>query len=71
MTEKERLLELHLAAARARDAALRALGLSIRVQGNGISTSCKKAWEAACEAEEAVHLRIVRSSVIQFRSRKS
>ena len=72
MNDIQRLLEIHLAAARTREAALKALGLSINIPGNGLATSFKKSWQAACEAEAAVHRRILRDRhpVIPYRGKK-
>jgi hypothetical protein len=69
MTDKQRLLALHIEAVRVRDASFQAFGMALRITGNGLATPFKKTWEAACEAEEAIHRRIT-NPVIPFRSKK-
>jgi hypothetical protein len=59
MTERQRLLALHVEAVRVRDASLRALGMAIRIPGNGLAQSFKRTWQAASEAEDAVYRRIL------------
>ena len=60
MTDKQRLLALHVEAVRVRDGSLRALGMALNVPGNGLAVFFKKTWQAACEAEEAVYRRILK-----------
>ena len=71
MTDRHRLLALHIEAVRVRDASLRALGMALRIPGNGLSGFFKKTWQAACEAEDAIYRRILqdRCPIIPIRRR--
>jgi hypothetical protein len=72
MSVKQKLLLLHIESVRVREASLRALGIAVNVPGNGLTVYFKKAWQAACEAEKAVYLSILkdRSPVISIRKRR-
>jgi len=69
-TDRQRLIAVHIAAVRVREASLRALGMALLIRGNGLATPFKRTWQAACEAEEIVFKRITATHIIPFRGQK-